>query len=230
MESWIQHLYSDPEMIRMGHHQRTADNNLGMGWIYYGLARTIRPHTVVAIGSWRGFAPMVIAKGLQDNLEPGKVLFIDPSMADDFWKDEIRVQEHFQAHGLANITHYLMTTQEFTATPEYKDLKDIGLLFVDGFHDREHARFDFEAFRQKLAPHAYVVFHDSVRPFRTYMYGADKTYVHDVHLFVDELKADPGFQVLDFPFASGMTIVREKRDPNDDSYHPVLRVSFPEST
>jgi hypothetical protein len=38
---------------------------------------------------------MVIAKGLQDNLEPGRVTFIDPSLADAFWADRNAVEPHY---------------------------------------------------------------------------------------------------------------------------------------
>ena len=40
-EDFIRNLFSDPEMLRMGHQQRRDDLNLGLGWIYYALGRVI---------------------------------------------------------------------------------------------------------------------------------------------------------------------------------------------
>src|SRR4029078_1514743 len=47
MIDWIAKLLSHPELVRMGHGQRAEDNNLGLGWLYYALARALRPATVV---------------------------------------------------------------------------------------------------------------------------------------------------------------------------------------
>jgi hypothetical protein len=63
----------------MGHLQRVEDANLGLGWIYYGLARVIRPKTAVVIGLYRGFVPLVLGKALADNLDGSRVTFLDPS-------------------------------------------------------------------------------------------------------------------------------------------------------
>jgi hypothetical protein len=87
MNEWIEKLFQNPDLLRMGHGQRCEDANLGLGWIYYGLARTLRPASVVVIGSWRGFVPLVLGKALADNLEGGEVTFIDPS----WWMDSGRM-------------------------------------------------------------------------------------------------------------------------------------------
>lgn len=223
MKNWIEKLYSDPEMLRMGHLQRAEDANLGLGWIYYGLARTIRPSSAVVIGSWRGFVPMVIAKGLQDNLEQGRLTFIDPSLADGFWAEQGAVERHFAAHGLHNVSHFRLTTEEYVTTDAYRELENVGLLFIDGFHDEAHARFDYEAFRDKLGASAITVFHDSVREFVTRVYGPEKSYVHDVYKFIDSLRADPQLQVLDLPFSSGITLVRQRTDPDHPDFFPLIR-------
>ena len=105
MHEWIAKLFEDPDLVRMGHLQRVEDANLGLGWLYYALARIVRPKTAVVIGSYRGFVPMVIGRALSENVEKGEVVFIDPSLADDFWKDEQRVRDHFASYGIENIHH-----------------------------------------------------------------------------------------------------------------------------
>ena len=64
MQEFIRQLFSDPQMLRMGHAQRSEDLNLGLGWIYYGLARLIRPQVAVVIGSYRGFVPAIMARAM----------------------------------------------------------------------------------------------------------------------------------------------------------------------
>jgi predicted O-methyltransferase YrrM len=120
LTAWIRRLFEDRPMTKMGHAQRTEDLNLGLGWIYYGLARVARPERIVVIGSYRGFAPMVFARALADNDEGGRVTFIEPSMVDDFWSDPAFVQAHFAAYGLDNIDHHWMTTQQFAQSAAYR--------------------------------------------------------------------------------------------------------------
>lgn len=107
---FLEKIMTTPELLQMGHGQTVEDNNLGMGWIYYALSRLYKPKQVVCIGSWRGFVPMLIAKGMKDNLSQSKLIFIDPSLVDDFWKDEVKVSTYFNSWGVDNITHYKMTT------------------------------------------------------------------------------------------------------------------------
>lgn len=209
MTDWIADLFRDPELLRMGHGQRAADLNLGLGWVYYGLVRALRPTTVVVIGSYRGFVPLVLGKALADNVEGGRVAFVDPSLVDDFWTDPARVRAHFARYGVTNVTHHLHTTQRFVETPAYRELSGIGLLFVDGYHTAEQAAFDHGAFRDKLSPDGVVLFHDSAAVRRTRIYGPDRAYEHRVTDYVAELRRDPAVQVFDLPLAAGVTLVRK---------------------
>jgi Methyltransferase domain len=214
MESWISKLFEQPDLLRMGHSQTAEDSNLGLGWLYYALGRIVRPRHAVVIGSLRGFVPFVIGKALQDNLEGGEVTFIDPGMVDSFWNDADEVRRYFESQGVANIRHFRMTSQEFVTTQEYRGLNEVGLLFVDGYHTEEQARFDFEAFEGLLDHRSFALFHDSmvVRPDK--VYGEENAYEMRVKYFVDRLKSDANLQVMDLPFGvSGLTLVR-KADRN----------------
>jgi predicted O-methyltransferase YrrM len=215
MREWIDKLFEHPDLSRMGHHQRVEDANLGLGWLYYGLARIVRPKKVVVIGSFRGFVPLVLGKALADNSERGEVWFIDPSLVDNFWKDHSAVQEYFAGLGVSNIRHFLMTTQQFVTSENYRSLGEIGLVFIDGYHSEEQARFDYEAFQGNLSFDGVILFHDSVRVRTSRMYGADRPYEHRVKCFVDKLKDDPGLQVFDLPFSDGITLVRKRREAQD---------------
>jgi len=205
---WVHKILAHPNLCRMGHGQRAGDANLGLGWLYYGLVRIERPKRVVCIGSWRGFVPIVLASALRDNGEGGRLTFIDPSLVDGFWRDAQRTRDWFESFGLDNVEHHRSTTQDFVGSEAFQALDPVGLLFVDGFHSEEQARFDHEAFVDKLTSEAVILFHDSIRPARSDMYGADKPYVHTAHRYLDELAGRDDLQLMDFPLDSGVTAVR----------------------
>ena len=96
-------------------------NDLMQNW-----AEQILSYTAVVIGSWRGFVPLVLARALADNSEGGEVIFIDPSLVDDFWSDPVRVSGWFAQFGADNITHHLHTTQSFVRSEHYRALREVG--------------------------------------------------------------------------------------------------------
>jgi len=172
-KEFLDKIMTTPDLLQMGHGQTIDDKNLGMGWIYYSLSRLYKPEVVVCIGSWRGFVPILIAKG---------------------WE-------------LDNITHYKMTTQEFKSSDVYKNLEKIDILFVDGLHTYEQAKFDHETFLPLLNSKSITLFHDSVMTHESNIYGDDNKYTYSVNRYMRELK-DSGYQVLDLPFEFGLSLVR----------------------
>lgn len=208
LTDWIARLFRHPELLRMGHNQSAENLDLGLGWIYYGLARLLQPARTVVIGSHRGFVPMVLARACHDNRAGGVVTFIDPSRVDDFWRDPARTQAWFGEFGLDNIEHHLATTQDFVASPAYRRIADVSLLFIDGYHTAEQARFDYESFAGKLSPQAMVLFHDSMVDRTSTIYGAAAAYRMNVGDYIRELKRDPSLQLLDLPFGTGLTMLR----------------------
>jgi predicted O-methyltransferase YrrM len=209
MREWINNLFEHPDLSRMGHQQRVEDANLGLGWLYYGLARILRPTRAVVVGSFRGFVPLILGKALTDNSERGEVWFIDPSFVDDFWRDHLEVQKYFGGLGVSNIRHFLMTTQQFVMSESYRNMGEVGIVFIDGYHSEEQARFDYEAFQGNVSCNGIVLFHDSIRVRTSRMYGTDRLYQHRVKCFVDELKHDSRLQIFDLPFGDGVTLVRK---------------------
>ena len=212
MNAWIRQLFQNKDLLRMGHCQQFENLNLGMGWLYYGLTRLFQPQKVVVIGSWRGFAPLMFSKALADNNDKGLVYFIDPSLADDFWKDGKKVQDYFRSYQAHNIQHFLMTTQEFVKSDVYKSLDEVGIVFIDGMHTEAQARFDYEAFESKIADNGLILFHDSLSTDKVNspkLYSSTTRYERRVRYFVDTLKSNKELQVFDLPFAFGLTLVRK---------------------
>lgn len=200
-------ILSHPDLTGMGHAQ--SANSIGLGWFYYAIARVIEPKTTIVIGSYRGFVPIILGQASE------KVHFIDPSLVDDFWK---KPQQDYFAKFNAKIEHFLGTTQEFVQSDEYKKLKQVDLLFVDGLHTREQAKFDYEAFEPLFTDKSIALFHDSVRIRESKIYG--EPYIHTVKEYMDELRKDKSLQVLSLPYGDGITMVC-KYDSNYDSVQPV---------
>jgi predicted O-methyltransferase YrrM len=211
IDAWIRQLFHAPELLDMGHLQRERDGNLGLGWLYYALARIVRHRTIVVVGSWRGFAPLVLAKGLADNDESGEVVFIDPSMVDDFWSDPDRVHRYFENLGVTNVRHYRATTEQFVGTDAYHRMSDVGLVFIDGHHSYDQVRFDFDAFEEKLTPDGVVLLHDSARIGVSVMYGVERAYAYEVKFFVDDLRCRGDLSVFEIPLEPGLALVSKRK-------------------
>jgi predicted O-methyltransferase YrrM len=209
LTQWIARLFEHPGLLRMGHNQRAEDLNLGLGWLYYSLVRLLKPRRAVVIGSYRGFVPLVLGRAVQDNLESGEVTLIDPSMVDDFWKNPEAVQEYFRDFGLENVRHFQMTTQQFVQSEAYRQLGEVGVLFVDGYHSEEQVAFDYDAFKDLLAPRGIALFHASMVLRPSEIYGAERAYEIRVKSFIDRLRQDPGLQLFDIPFGTGVTLLRK---------------------
>lgn len=205
---WIERLLAEPELCKMGHGQSAANADLGLGWLYYALARLQRPRLAVCIGSWRGFVPLLLGKALQDARQDGRVLFIDPSLVDDFWREPARTQAWFARFGVHNVEHHAQTTQDFVRSPRHAGLGPVGLLFVDGMHTAEQARFDHEAFAPLLEAGAPVLFHDGVRRRISRCYGPGREYEHTVVDYIDELRRRPELEVCTVEQGSGVVLVR----------------------
>ncbi|MEM9303872.1 MAG: class I SAM-dependent methyltransferase [Pseudomonadota bacterium] len=211
LAAWIGEIFSNKDLVRMGHFQRVEDRNLGLGWIYYGLARLLRgQRQAVMIGSFRGFAPMMVARAFQDNGEDGRVTFIDPSLVDDFWKEPEAVSAHFASYGIDSITHHCVTTQDFRGSEADRAITTVDLLFVDGLHTHEQARFDYETFEDRLADDAITLFHDTGSRKLSRIYGAASAYNFSVIDYMADLRQRDDLDVLELPFGEGVTLVRKR--------------------
>jgi predicted O-methyltransferase YrrM len=191
-------------LIPLGHHDgpvAIARNrrDLGLGWLYYSLARLLRPNRVVVVGSFRGFSVVCLALGLEDNGR-GHLDFVDASKVDRFWLNRSAVRRHFEVFGVADrITVHRMTTDRFLRKSANLSTP-IDFLFLDGDHHHSSVRFDHTGFEAALAPDAYVAFHDS------YVggFGFTEWEVAD-YLSTLDLAA---YEVLTFPVGQGLTLLK----------------------
>ncbi len=153
--------------------QNTGSGDLGFGWLYYSMARNLRPDFAVVIGSARGFSPLCVARGLQDNGH-GQVIFIDPSYAGSgdpawdgrgHWEHSTEVEKWFGLFGLAPwIRHFKMRSDDaLDAVRDMTQGRYVGLVVIDGAHTHQQSLRDFDNY-STLMSDGVVLFHDSTNP------------------------------------------------------------------
>ncbi|HXZ51955.1 MAG TPA: class I SAM-dependent methyltransferase [Burkholderiales bacterium] len=203
----------------LGHHEDRERLNLGFGFIYYALARTLRPKHLLVIGSGFGFSVACFALGLRDN-GAGRLSFVDPSysvLADgpfmtvggtSQWDDAAKVARRFGRFGVADlVTHYRMRSEELFARYETLALPAIDLAFIDGNHSYDNVRGDFRGALRRMRRNGYLLLHD------TNIYVRELVRHAGVKRWLKAVKARKDlFEAIDFPFSSGVALVRVLED------------------
>ena len=157
----------------MGHHENPDHLNLGFGFLYYGIARALRPRHILVIGSGHGFSVVCLALGMKDNGK-GELTFVDPSYSllkdgpfktiggNGKWDELEVVNAHFQRFGIEKIiTHYKFTSDEFFSSYEKFPLSKIDLAFIDGNHSYKNVKYDFLQTIRWSHKNTYIFLHDS---------------------------------------------------------------------
>jgi hypothetical protein len=203
----------------LGHSEDPSNLNLGFGFLYYGLARALRPRHILVIGSGYGFSVVCLALGLKDNARGG-LSFVDPSYSvfkdgplrtvggTGQWDDPQTVRAHFRRFGVErHVTHYKLSSAAFFADYGERNLPAIDLAFVDGSHSYADVRHDFLAVLHRTRRNSYILLHD------TNIYVRELVRHAGVKRWLKAISKDKeSFEVIDFPFASGVAMVRVLRD------------------
>jgi predicted O-methyltransferase YrrM len=212
-----------PEMLRdilqfakpFGHYENRQNLNLGFGYLYYGVARALRPKHVLVIGSGYGFSVVCLALALKDNGQ-GQLTFIDPSYSvlkdgpfktvggRGQWSDAEAVKTHFRRFGVDDIvTHYKLRSDEFFPQYDGLSLPSIDIAFIDGSHAYKDVRYDFSRVLEHSQKNTYIFLHD------TNIYLRELLQHAGVKKWLKFLrKNDRAFEVVNFPFSSGVALVR----------------------
>lgn len=162
--------------------------NLGFGFIFYSMARAIRPRKTIVIGSKAGFSVVCFALGLKDN--EGHTIksvncydteiqsnnqkpilhFIDPSYSKDkgdkshwygigFWDEADKVQKHWEKFKVEEfVEHYKLPSREYLK--DKNCLSQVDLLYIDGDHSYEGILHDFNEYHRILRKDAIIIAHD----------------------------------------------------------------------
>jgi hypothetical protein len=199
----------------LGHHEKPNNLNLGFGFLYYGLVRALRPRHVLVIGSGFGFSVVCFALGLKDNGK-GALTFVDPSFSilkdgpfktlggTGQWENPNKVQHHFKRFGLqAYVTHYKLTSQQFFQNYSRFALPQVDIAFIDGSHAYADVKHDFINVLQHTHKNSYIMLHD------TNIYIREMVRHAGVKRWLKVIKRyKETFEIIDFPFSSGMALVR----------------------
>lgn len=203
----------------LGHNENAAELNIGFGFLYYGLVRALRPSHVVVIGSGFGFSVVCLALGLKDN-NAGILSFVDPSYSilkdgplhtvggTGQWDEPQKVHAHFRRFGVDHIvTHYKQRSADFFADYEAHRLPVIDVGFIDGNHSYADVRADFLNVLRHTHKNSYVWLHD------TNIYVRELVRHAGVKRWLRKVaNAKEHFEVVDFPFSSGVALVRVLAD------------------
>jgi predicted O-methyltransferase YrrM len=180
-----------------------AEADLGFGFIYYALARVLKPEQVVVVGSYRGFSVACTALGLVHNRK-GRLHFIDAAVVDDFWTDPVRVRRHFRALGVASrVSLHQVTTRRWLQTDRRARAGRpfVDLLLLDGDHTLRGAAFDYRNLGPLVKEGGWICMHDS------FVGGHGKT-EWEVADFLSSLDVDL-FEAVTFEIAQGLTIIKK---------------------
>ena len=120
------------------------------------------------------------------------------------WNDPHKVRAHFARFGVEHIvTHHKSTSAAFFADYHARGLSAIDLAFIDGNHAFDDVRQDFVSALRHARKNAYILLHD------TNIYVRELVRHAGVKRWLKILKASNDlFEVVDFPFSSGVAIVR----------------------
>ncbi len=199
----------------MGHYETALNLNLGFGFIYYGVARALRPQHILVIGSGYGFSVICLALALKDN-GVGSLTFVDPSYSllkdgpmktlggRGTWNDPTDVSRHFERFGVESIvTHHKMQSDDLFSGYQDLGLPTVDIAFIDGNHSFRNVKQDFINVVRQSRRNTYVFLHD------TNIYVREILRHSGVKRWLKILRREEqAFELVDFPFSSGVALVR----------------------
>ena len=114
------------------------------------------------------------------------------------------MHEHFCRFGVDTIvTHHRARSDEFFPSYEEHSLPAIDLAFIDGSHAYKDVKYDFLKVLERSKKNTYIFLHD------THIYVREMLHHSGVKRWMRLLKKDEkAFEVINFPFASGVALVR----------------------
>jgi predicted O-methyltransferase YrrM len=198
--------------------------------LLYGLVRSIKPMTIVEIGSARGRSACFMGMALKEN-GSGKLYAIDPHTR-TAWNDEDSVDTYpillgnVETLGLQAQVEVLRETSDHVA----RDWTlPIDLLFIDGDHSYDGVKHDWELFSPFVRQFGSVIFHDTLWDLRP-----DPKYARSdmgVPRFVEELRRE-GYPTITVERDFGVSIVQPVRAgvPLSSNNNHELKMSPPEES
>ena len=121
--------------------------------------------SILEIGAWKGRSTVLLGLGAMDG-NRAKVFSIDPHTGSPEQKErygKINTLSEWKSNvekaGLGEIvTSYIMTSKEASHLPKRK----IGMIFIDGDHNYDMVKLDFEIWFPKLLDGGLIAIHDTM--------------------------------------------------------------------
>lgn len=127
------------------------------GRLLYDLARQSPPGgVIVEIGSYQGKSTIWLARGSQAGNRL-RVYAIDPHQEKP--KNFDRFQTHITRAGVESM---VTPIRKFSAEAARNFQEPVSLIFIDGAHEYDPAKMDFELWFPKVVENGIMVFHDTI--------------------------------------------------------------------
>jgi hypothetical protein len=142
------------------------------GWLFDGEARLLfdlarqasNTGVIVEIGSWKGKSTICLAKGSQEGPRV-KVYAIDPHIGSEEHHAEtgrVWTFDEFKANiKRAGVEDHVVPLVKMSTEAARDFNLPVSLLFIDGAHDFDSVKADFDAWFPKLINGGVVAFHDT---------------------------------------------------------------------
>lgn len=184
--------YADLPMPRMlsGHLQ---------GRVLATFSQMIRPHRILELGTYTGYATLCLAEGLQ---ETGLIYTVDCNAA-----LKARVSAYFEAAGIAHQVQYCVG-QALTIIPQLDETFD--LVFIDA--DKKNYSQYYELVFSKVRPGGFIVA-DNVLWRGQVLAEASKPMdkqTKAISAFNAQVHQDPRVENVLFPIRDGLMVLRKK--------------------
>jgi len=134
------------------------------GEFLYGSAKNLSKNTkIVEIGSWKGRSTICFGKGAQDGSGTA-VYAIDPHIGSSEhkkWFGEVNTYREFKENiSNAGIAKYIQPIKKTSEEAEKDFIGGADFVFVDGAHEYEFVKKDFELWFPRLKDGGIMAFHD----------------------------------------------------------------------
>ncbi|NEZ45390.1 class I SAM-dependent methyltransferase [Paenibacillus alvei] len=166
----------------------------------YDLVTFVQPKIVVELGTHWGASFYSFCQAVKDNWLPTVCYAVDTWQGDSHsgsYKENVYEEVKQLADTLYPEVATLLKMTFDEALPHFED-DSIQLLHIDGFHEYEAVRHDFETWLLKLAENGIVLFHDIAVHHQGF----------GVWKFWDELKAQ--YPSLEFQHSGGLGVLFPK--------------------
>jgi len=131
------------------------------GRLLYRLAKKCSGKgAIVEIGSWKGRSTIWLANGCRDG-QGKEVVAIDPHTSSPEMPAGNSFEEFKQNIGAANVASLVKPVVKTSEQAAALFNKPVELVFIDGNHDYEFAKQDFELWFPKVIEHGIMAFHDT---------------------------------------------------------------------